>query len=439
VTGERGTQGIQASGLRGRIVAVGLAFALVLAAVVLYGALRSATSEANSKLRAQTTLQLARAHVDLANDLSQSSSLLYLSGKLLQPRSRTHAHVYVTSLGPLRLTGARGAYRLERELVVGNAASPLVRLREQLPVSAALLGGLGRPKVDAGTLSVLSRGGVAIVGDRTLVGRRLPTSGSVTVAGARYSVGSSLLDTGASLQVLVPQTKIRAQLASTRWKLFAGGGLVLLALVVCLFVLGRPLWRSLGEVLEAARADDPSTDELTGLSSQRVFRLALAFEFEHWKRDGKSFSVVLLELDDFKQIDDSYGRPAGDEALRSAADVITGALRAGSLAARTSRDEFALLLPDTDLAGAGDLAEQLRAELEALDVRYGHDIFNLTASVGVASSVDSTVPQQLLQEADDALGRAKEAGKNRVELAPMQPGTAAGWLVNGATPTLLDR
>jgi diguanylate cyclase (GGDEF)-like protein len=426
------------SGLRGRIVAVVLAFALVLTALVLYGALRSATSEADSKLRAQTTLQLARAHVDLGSALSESSSQLYLSGKLLRPRSR-HVHVYVTSLGALRLVGTGGSYRLERSLVVGSGAAPLVRLREQLPVSAALLDGLGKPKVDPGALSVLSRSGVVIAGNRALIGRRLPTSGSVTIAGKRYSVGSSPLDTAASVQVLVPQAKIREQLASTRVKLFAGGGLVLLALVGCLYVLGRPLWRSLGEVIEAARADDASTDDVTGLSSQRVFRLALGFEFERWKRDQKPFSLVLLELDDFKHIDDAYGRPAGDEALRSVADVITDALRTDGLAARTGREEFALLLPDTDLAGAADLAERVRVDLEEIDVRYGHDIFNVTASVGVAASVDATVPQQLLQEADDALGRAKAAGKNRVELAQAQPATGAAWMVNGASPTLLDR
>jgi diguanylate cyclase (GGDEF)-like protein len=427
------------SGLRVRIVAVVLAFALVLSALVLYGALRSAASEANSKLRAQTTLQLARAHVDLGNALSQSSSQLYLSGKLLRPRSR-RTHVYVTSLGAPRLLGAGGSYRLERALVVGSSAAPLVRLREQLPVSAALLDGLGRPKVDAGALSVLSRGGVVIAGNPALIGRRLPTGGSVTIAGARYSVGSSTLDTAGSLQVLVPQATIRAQLASTRRKLFAGGGLVLLALVVCLYVLGRPLWRSLGELIEVARADDASTDDLTGLSSQRVFRLALVLEFERWKRGQRPFSLLLLELDDFKQIDDGYGGSAGEEALRSVADVITDALQADGLAARTGRQEFAVLLPDTDLAGAADVAERIRADLEELDVRYGRDIFNVTASVGVAASVvGAAAPQRLLQEAGDALSRAKAAGKNRVELAPPQPATAAGWMANGASATLLDR
>jgi diguanylate cyclase (GGDEF)-like protein len=419
---DRSLRASAVSGLRGRIVAVVLALALVLLGLLLYGAFRSAASEASSKLRAQTTLQLARARVDLGSDLSQSNSQLYLSGKLLQPQARSRAHVYVTRRGALRLVRSGGTYRLERDLVVGSGAAPLVRLHEQLRVDAALLDGLGQPKVDAGALGVLSRHGVVIAGDQALLGRRLPASGSVTIAGKRYSVGSSPLDTAASLQVLVPEAKVRAQLASTHWKLLGGGAVVLLALVVCLYVLGRPLWRSLGEVIQAADAtDDASTDDLTGLASRRVFRMALAFEFERAKRYQTPLSLVLLDLDDFKQIENSYGGPAGDEALRSFADVITGALPADGLAARTSREEFALLLPDTDLAGAAELGERVRAALEEADVRYGHAIFSVTTSVGVATSVAATLPQQLLQEAHDALFRAKAAGKNRVEPAAPQP------------------
>jgi diguanylate cyclase (GGDEF)-like protein len=354
-----------------------------------------------------------------------------LSQRLLRPR------VFLTHLGALKLVRSAHGYRLERELVVGSRSAPLVRLHEQLPVNAALLDGLGKPKVDAGAVSVLSRRGVVIAGDQRLLGRRLPPSGSVTIAGRRYSVGSSPLDTAASLQVLVPEAKIRADLASTRWKLLGGGALVLLALGVCLYVLGRPLWRSLGEVIKAA--DDNSSDDVTGLAPQRVFRVALAFEFERSKRRQKPFSLVLLDVDDFEQIEDSFGRLAGDSVLHSLAGVITDALRADGLAAHTGRDEFALLLPDTDRAGAAEVAERVRIALEEADVRYGHAVFRRTASLGVATSGATTVPQQLLQEAEDALGRAKAAGKNRVELAPPQPVTGVAFIDSARTrPSALE-
>jgi diguanylate cyclase (GGDEF)-like protein len=400
--------------------------ALVLIALVLYGAFRSAGSEADSKLRAQTTLQLARARVDLGSHLSQSDSQLYLSAKVLQPQAPRRARVFVTRLGELRLVRAGNAYRLERELAVGSKAAPLVRLDQQLPVSASLLDALGQPKVDAGALSVLSRGGVVIAGDQALLGRRLPAGGSATIAGRSYSVGSSPLDTAASLQVLVPEAKIHTQLASTRWKLLGGGVLVLLALGVCLYVLGRPLWRSLGEVIEAT--DDTPTDELTGLIPRRVFRVALAFEFEYSKSHQKPFSLVLLDLDDFDQIDDGLGRLAGDSTLRSLAGVISGVLGEGGLAARTGRDEFALLLPDTNLTGAAAVAERVRIALEEADLRYGHTVFRRTASLGVATSGARTVPGQLLQAAEDALDRAKAAGKNRVELAKPEPSNAPAFV-----------
>jgi diguanylate cyclase (GGDEF)-like protein len=190
-------------------------------------------------------------------------------------------------------------------------------------------------------------------------------------------------------------------------------------------VLGRPLWRPLRERIEGAddAPDDAPTDDLTGLASLSVFRVALAFELERSKRYKTPLALLLLDLDDFKQVEDRYGRSAGDETLRSVADVVTELLPADGFAARTGRDEFALLLPDTDLAGAAEVAERVRAGHEDVDVRYGHALFRVTASVGVATSVAATVPQDLLQQADDALARAKLAGKNRVE--PALPQRAA--------------
>jgi diguanylate cyclase (GGDEF)-like protein len=413
-------------GVRTRIVGALLALALALIALPLYGAFRSAASEADSKLLAQTTLQLARARVDLGSRLTRSSSQLYLSGKLLRPGAQGRAHVYLTQLGALQLVQRDGGYRLERELVVGGGASPLVRLHENLPVNAALLDRLGSPKVDPQALGVLSLRGVVIAGDRALLGRRLPTSGSVTVDGLRYSVASSPLDSAASLQVLVPAANVHAQLVSTQRKLLGGGAFVLLAVVASLYVLGRPFWRPLGEKVDGADdgTDDTPTDDLTGLASASMFRLALAFELERSKRYRAPFALVVIDLDGFKQIEDRYGRAAGDETLRSVADVITGTLPSDGFAARTGRDEFALLLPDTDLAGAAEVAERVRAGQDEAQIRYGRALFRVTASVGVAVSVAATVPQDLLQQADDALARAKQAGKNRVEPLPQR--AAAG-------------
>ena len=418
--------GTESSGLRGRIAGVVLASALVLIGLLVYDAFRSAESEANNKLQAQTTLQLAGARVDLAGAVSRSDARLSLSRQLLlRPRAPTKARVLPVRLGALRLVRRGRSYWLERDLV-GQQSPPLVRLHEELQLSSALLDAIGKPKVDAGAVSVLSRRGVVIAGDRALLGSRVPAAGSVTMAGRRYSVGSTPLVGDARLQVLVPEATIRAQLMSKRWQLLGGGALVLLALGVGVYVLGRPLWRALGEVITAAD-DDASTDELTELTTPRAFRVALAFELERSRRKHRPVSLVLLVLDDFDEIDDKLGRLAGDSALRSFARVISGVLHEDGFASHLGRDEFALLLPDTELPAGARVAERVRAALEEADIRYGRVVFRRTASLGVATSNGTTVPQDLLQRAEDALAQAKAAGKNRVHPAPLpQPVSSEG-------------
>ena len=415
----------ESRGLRGRIAGVVLASALVLIGLLVFGAFRSAASEANNKLRAQTTLQLAGARVDLSGYLTRSDSQLSLSRRLLRPKAATGTRALPVRLGAPTLVRRGRSYWLERDLV-GQRRPPLVRLHERLRLSAALLDAIGKPKVDPGAVSVVSRHGVVVAGDKALLGSRVPAGGSTTLAGRRYSVGSTPLAGNGRLQVLVPEAKIRAQLMSTRWRLLGGGALVLLAFGIGMYLLGRPLWRALGEVIRAAD-DDNSTDELTELTTPRAFRLALAFELERSKRTDKPVSLVLLDLDDFEEIGSNLGHPAGDSALRSFADVISEALGEDGLASRVGRDEFALLLPQTELPAAARVAERVRVALEEADIRYGHAVFRRTASLGVATSRGATVPQHVLQTAEEALSRAKAAGKNRVQLAaPLQavPGTA---------------
>ncbi len=157
------------------------------------------------------------------------------------------------------------------------------------------------------------------------------------------------------------------------------------------------------------------TDELTQLSNRRRFTETLAVEVRRAERFGDPLSLVLADLDDFKQINDRYGHQAGDEVLRRFADVLRENVRDFDLPVRYGGEEFAVLLPETGLDGAEQLAHRLQTALLRLRLpEIGGDRPPVTASFGVAAFPAARNAEQLLSAADGALYRAKAAGKNRV-------------------------
>jgi diguanylate cyclase (GGDEF)-like protein len=161
-----------------------------------------------------------------------------------------------------------------------------------------------------------------------------------------------------------------------------------------------------------------NVDGLTGLYCRRYFDQRLAEEIERARRFGAGFSLLLLDLDDFKLINDTFGHPAGDRVLREAAAIAASQLRGVDLAARFGGEEFAYLLPRTSLADAHAVAERIREALATHSVVEGGRRVRLSASIGVAafSEAGSDTLADLLGRADAALYRAKAAGKNRVEV-----------------------
>lgn len=167
------------------------------------------------------------------------------------------------------------------------------------------------------------------------------------------------------------------------------------------------------------------TDPLTGLPNRRGFeasaRAVLAPR-------GRHASLLLLDLDRFKAINDGHGHPAGDAVLRAAAAVLGRHLRAGDIAARLGGEEFAVLLPGAGAADAAALAERLRAALAAEVPHPGGAPARVTVSIGVAAVAREGAPQPALDAAlaaaDAALYRAKQGGRNRIEAAPPPPATA---------------
>jgi diguanylate cyclase (GGDEF)-like protein len=163
------------------------------------------------------------------------------------------------------------------------------------------------------------------------------------------------------------------------------------------------------------------TDELTGLSNNRRFRELISKEAARSQRFGHELSLLMLDIDDFKRVNDTYGHLQGDEVLRTIGVVLASESRGVDEPARYGGEEFAVALPETGLEGALELAERIRAriESEAIPRSDGVGVLKVTASVGAASMPASTDSARgLIAAADAALYEAKRAGKNRVSGAP---------------------
>jgi diguanylate cyclase (GGDEF)-like protein len=159
-----------------------------------------------------------------------------------------------------------------------------------------------------------------------------------------------------------------------------------------------------------------TTDPLTGLFNPRAFHDELRHELGRTARYREPLSLLLMDLDGLKRINDQYGHEAGDAALRSVAEAIASGLREIDLGARIGGDEFAVLAPRTDAKAAVALAERLRALVaKSVDDRAGR---GSTISIGIASVSPSSnaplTPATLMAVADNALYAAKRAGGNRV-------------------------
>jgi diguanylate cyclase (GGDEF)-like protein len=156
------------------------------------------------------------------------------------------------------------------------------------------------------------------------------------------------------------------------------------------------------------------TDGLTGLFNHAYFLAALRRETQRAKRHGAKVSLVMIDLDDFKRLNDSRGHVEGDRVLVKSAELVGESLREIDIAARYGGEEFAVILPDTGRTGGFVVAERIRARLEA-HFRRRRGSGPVTLSGGVATFPDDAQEhEQLVRRADEALYRAKAAGKNRI-------------------------
>jgi diguanylate cyclase (GGDEF)-like protein len=207
--------------------------------------------------------------------------------------------------------------------------------------------------------------------------------------------------------------------------LLIAGLLTLGARLVRQIVLRDRFERELREAKAALEKSNASltslafSDPLTGLSNRRHFEKALGREFRYARRSGQALALVMLDADNFKDYNDLYGHPAGDHCLRTIGKAIeSGLRRPGDVASRYGGEEFAVLLPDTDVEGARAVAEAIRAAVQDAMLEHRRNAAGVvTVSAGVcviAPHASDTDPLKLVQEADRALYIAKSQGRNRV-------------------------
>lgn len=158
------------------------------------------------------------------------------------------------------------------------------------------------------------------------------------------------------------------------------------------------------------------TDHLTGLANRRRFERQLEREVNRTLRFGHPFSLLMIDIDNFKNLNDSFGHDAGDDAIRRISRVLREGTRGIDLAARIGGEEFAVLLVETSQEGGVEVAERLRLAIRSLELPSGSQI---TASFGVAECpIDAQTAADILKAADVALYEAKRAGRDRVVPTP---------------------
>ncbi len=156
------------------------------------------------------------------------------------------------------------------------------------------------------------------------------------------------------------------------------------------------------------------TDPLTGLANRRFFMKEAEQFFQYARRYNEPITLIMLDIDDFKLINDTHGHDVGDKVLKNLAQVIRNNIRKSDIAARYGGEEFIILLPSTDENGALLVAERIRQDFKNTSVSINGESVSTTVSVGIATMGESNEFEELIKKADSALYEAKKQGKDKV-------------------------
>jgi diguanylate cyclase (GGDEF)-like protein len=167
------------------------------------------------------------------------------------------------------------------------------------------------------------------------------------------------------------------------------------------------------------------TDPLTGLLNRRYFTTLSQKEVARSLRHGLRFSVLMLDIDHFKRINDNFGHPVGDLAIKALAEVCNQALRPHDILARYGGEEFILTLPHTEEEGARVVAERIRKAVEQLEIATASGPVRFTVSIGLSIYNRDLSLERIVERADEALYKAKQGGRNRIVSLPFEADVVA--------------
>jgi diguanylate cyclase (GGDEF)-like protein len=258
------------------------------------------------------------------------------------------------------------------------------------------------------------------------------------------AVAVSTTDGGASLEAVSPVEEISFVITPRWWQSGPLRLALILGTALCVVLAWRwsvhllvrqkrhleeavqlrteDLEREKGEMLRAREQmrHFAEHDDLTGLWNHRIVIERLRQEVDRSRREKTPLSVILVDLDHFKRVNDTHGHPAGDLVLKEVAAIFQAAVRSYDWVGRYGGEEFLLIFPGSGFTGARQRAEQLRLAVQAAHIHDGHTAIPVTASFGVASGFPANY-EVLIHSADAALYRAKDNGRNCVMATELHP------------------
>ena len=225
-----------------------------------------------------------------------------------------------------------------------------------------------------------------------------------------YKVG----DVRGGISVTSSATETAVKIGESRVFLMLAAALIVLLILTIIYLVARSFIKEL-KTAETKLVEMATQDFLTGLLNRRETFHRLDEELQRSRRLATPFSVLLLDLDHFKQVNDVHGHSAGDLVLQAVAAALRQGVRPYDLCCRYGGEEFLVILPETALEAAAGIAERLRHDIENLKIAVTKKTdLRITASIGAAAIGDDETTDQLIARADEAMYTAKASGRNRV-------------------------